>query len=102
MESSGTLQVEYVTSAASAQHRGSTIVARGQLDEARCVDMLIDTGATTCFFRRSCAERMGLKPAPLTERVSVVLADTRTTLATHAVHWPACVCMAARRPVHCW
>ena len=86
MESTGTLQVEYVTNAASAQHRGSTIVARGQLDGARCVDMLIDTGATTCFIRRSCAERMGLKPVPLTERVSVVLADTRTTLATHAVH----------------
>ena len=65
--------------------RSSTIVARGQVDGARCVDMLIDTGASCCFVRRSVAERMKLQLVPLTERVTVTLADKRTTVATHEV-----------------
>ena len=49
-------QLDSVLSAAAG--RSSTIVARGQIDGAKCVDMLIDTGASCCFVRRSCAERM--------------------------------------------
>ena len=55
------------------------------MDGARCVDMLIDTGASCCFVRRSVAERMKLQLVPLTERVTVTLADKRTTVATHEV-----------------
>ena len=47
--------------------------------------MLIDTGASCCFVRRSVAERMKLQLVPLTERVTVTLADKRTTVATHEV-----------------
>ena len=71
--------------AASGQARKRTIVARGQLDGAKCVDMLIDTGASCCFIRRSCAERMKLPLVPLRQSVTVTLADERTTLATHEV-----------------
>ena len=72
-------------SASSNTSRTSTIVARGQIDGVKCVDMLIDTGASCCFVRRSCAERMKLQPVPLKERVTVTLADRRTTVATHEV-----------------
>ena len=65
--------------------RSSTIVARGQIDGARCVDMLIDTGASCCFVRRSSAERMKLKSVSLGQQVTVTLADRRTTVATHEV-----------------
>ena len=46
-------RTEYVGSASSAR---TTIVARGQVDGVRCVDMLIDTGASCCFVRRSWVE----------------------------------------------
>jgi predicted aspartyl protease/transposase InsO family protein len=71
--------------AAGAQARHGTIVARGQIDGVRCVDMLIDTGASCCFVRRSCAERMKMKLVPLAEVVTVTLADRRTTVAMHEV-----------------
>ena len=72
--------------AASTQERkSSTIVARGQVDGVRCVDMLIDTGASCCFVRRSCAERLKLQQTPLSERVIVTLADKRTVVSTHEV-----------------
>ena len=71
--------------AASAQARVNTIVARGQIDGVQCVDMLIDTGASCCFIRRSCAERMKLQQSPLNQSVTVTLADKRTTVATHEV-----------------
>ena len=71
--------------AASAQERQTTIVARGQVDGARCVDMLIDTGASCCFIRRSCAERLRLQQTELKERVTVTLADKRTAVSTHEV-----------------
>ena len=45
--------------------RADRIVAKGRLNGVRCVDMLIDTGASCCFIRRSCAERMKLKQLPL-------------------------------------
>ena len=76
-------QLDNVLSAAVG--RSSTIVARGQIDGARCVDMLIDTGASCCFVRRSSAERMKLKSVPLGQQVTVTLADRRTTVATHEV-----------------
>ncbi|MGI4793839.1 MAG: RNase H-like domain-containing protein, partial [Janthinobacterium lividum] len=47
--------------------------------------MLIDTGASCSFIRRSCAERLNLQQWPLRERVTVTLADDRTTVATHEV-----------------
>ena len=71
--------------AVSARGRKSTIVARGQLDGVRCVDMLIDTGASCCFIRRSWAQQMSLQQLPLTEKVTVTLADSHTTEATHEV-----------------
>jgi len=71
--------------AASAQVRRSTIVASGRIDGARCVDMLIDTGASCCFIRRSWAERTKMRLVPLAETVTVTLADRRTTVATHEV-----------------
>ena len=77
--------VEQQVGAASAQGRNSTIVARGQVDGAKCVDMLIDTGASCCFIRRSCAERMKLQQTLLSERVTVTLADKRTAVSTHEV-----------------
>ena len=84
MASNGATVGQWV-SAASAHSQRSTIVARGQLDGARRVDMLIDTGASCCFIRRSCAERMKLPLVPLSQSVSVTLADRRTTVATHEV-----------------
>ena len=57
----------------------------GQLDGEKCVDMLIDTGASCSFIRRSCAERLKLQQCALSERVTVTLADQRTTVATHEV-----------------
>ena len=77
--------VEQRVGAVGGNGRSSTIVARGQLDGARCVDMLIDTGASCCFVRRSCAERMKLQLVPLSERVTVTLADKRTVVSTHEV-----------------
>ena len=65
--------------------RGDTITVRGEIDGARCVDMLIDTGATHCFVRRSYAERMKMQMVPLTAAKTVTLADRRTTMVTHAV-----------------
>ena len=63
----------------------STIVARGQLDGAQCVDILIDTGASCCFVRRGWAERVRLQLVPLSEPVSVTLADRSQAAATHEV-----------------
>jgi predicted aspartyl protease len=85
VESSGAMIAVQPVTVGSAVERSSTIVARGQLDGARCVDMLIDTGASCCFIRRSCAESMKLKQVPLREPATVTLADKRTTVATHAV-----------------
>ena len=85
VESSGAMIAVQPVTVGSAVERRSTIVARGQLDGARCVDMLIDTGASCCFIRRSCAESMKLKQVPLREPATVTLADKRTTVATHAV-----------------
>jgi predicted aspartyl protease len=81
----GGATVERRVGAASAQVRKSTIVARGLVDGARCVDMLIDTGASCCFVRRGWAERMKLELVPLADAVTVTLADRRTTVATHEV-----------------
>ena len=75
-------RTEYVGSASSAR---TTIVARGQVDGVRCVDMLIDTGASCCFVRRSWVERMKLTSTELSGPVTVTLADGRTTVATHEV-----------------
>ncbi|MCJ1323331.1 hypothetical protein MMC15_008687, partial [Xylographa vitiligo] len=47
--------------------------------------MLIDTGASCSFVRRSFAERLKLPLSTLRERVTVTLADGRTTAATHEV-----------------
>ena len=77
--------MEQLVGAAGAQARHGTIVARGQIDGVRCVDMLIDTGASCCFVRRSCAERMKMKLVPLAEAVTVTLADRRTTVVMHEV-----------------
>ena len=85
VESNGATRYEHVGAAGSVPSRERTIVARGQLDGVRCVDMLIDTGASCCFIRRSCAERLKLPLIPLNEQVSVTLADRRTTVATHEV-----------------
>ena len=63
----------------------STIVARGRLDGAQCVDILIDTGASCCFVRRGWAERVRLQLVPLSEPVSVTLADRSQAAATHEV-----------------
>ena len=60
VESNGATRYEHVGAAGSVPSRERTIVARGQLDGVRCVDMLIDTGASCCFIRRSCAERLKL------------------------------------------
>jgi predicted aspartyl protease/transposase InsO family protein len=84
VESNGAT-VKQLASVSGAVGRSSTIVARGQLDGVRCVDMLIDTGASCCFVRRSCAERMKLQQVPLRERVTVTLADRRTAVSTHEV-----------------
>ena len=65
--------------------RSTTIVARGQIDGAKCVDMLIDTGASCSFIRRSFAERMQLRLVPLKDTVTVTLADRRTAASTHEV-----------------
>ena len=83
MESNGAT-VEPVVSASSARVRRNTIVARGQLDGVRCVDMLIDTGASACFIRRSYADSMKLQPVQ-SQRVTVTLADRSTAVSTHEV-----------------
>ena len=61
------------------------IVARGRMDDVQCDDMLVDTGASCCFVRRSWAESMKLPITPLKERVTVSLADKRKTESTHGV-----------------
>ena len=87
MVAAGGAAVAERVGAASAQVRKSavTIVARGLIDGVRCVDMLIDTGASCCFVRRSWAERMKMRLVPLADAVTVTLADRRTTVATHEV-----------------
>ena len=61
------------------------IVARGRVDGVWCDDMLVDTGASCCFVRRSWAESRKLPITPLKEAVTVSLADKRKTAATHGV-----------------
>ncbi len=65
--------------------RRRALVVAGQLDRAACFDMLIDTGASCSFIRRDCARQLGLQLAPLSEPVTVTLADDRKTVATHEV-----------------
>jgi fructose-1,6-bisphosphatase/inositol monophosphatase family enzyme len=65
--------------------RASTIVARGQLDGVWCDDMLVDTGASCCFVRRSWLQTTRLAMSPLTQPVTITLADERTVQSTHEV-----------------
>ena len=65
---------------ASGSSRRSTIVARGEMDGVQCVDMLIDTGASCCFIRRSWAVGSGLRITERKQPVTVTLADERTTV----------------------
>ena len=59
-------------------------MARGQMDGVWCDDMLIDT-ASCSFVRRSWAQSVQLTMSPLSERVTVTLADRRTAVSTHEV-----------------
>ena len=74
-----------LVSASSSVSRNSTIVTRGELDGVQCVDMLIDTGASCSFARRSWAVNSGLSIAEMDQRITVTLADRRTTVCTHEV-----------------
>jgi predicted aspartyl protease len=74
-----------ILSASSGSDRDSTIVARGQMDGQWCDDMLIDTGASCSFVRRSWIRSTRLPMAPLKQSVTVTLADRRTAVATHEV-----------------
>ena len=81
--------------------RASTIVARGQLDGVWCDDMLVDTGASCCFVRRSWLQTTRLAMSPLTQPVTITLADERTVQSTHevqlkqmAVHGSVAACTA--------
>jgi len=65
--------------------RDSTIVARGQMDGVWCDDMLVDTGASCSFVRRSWLESTRLPMSPLDQPVTVTLADRRTVQSTHEV-----------------
>ncbi|MCJ1323333.1 hypothetical protein MMC15_008689 [Xylographa vitiligo] len=65
--------------------RNNTIVARGQMDGVWCDDMLIDTGASCCFVRRSWLQSTRLAMSPLKQPVAVTLADRSTVLSTHEV-----------------
>ena len=80
-ESSSSLQL----SASSGSGRASTIVARGQLDDVWCDDMLIDTGASCSFVRLGWVRTTQLPMAPLKQPVTVTLADQRTVVSTHEV-----------------
>ena len=74
-----------LVSASSGVSRNSTIVTCGELDEVQCVDMLIDTGASCCFVRRSWAVNSGLSIVEVKQHITVTLADERTTVCTHEV-----------------
>ena len=80
-ESSGSLQL----SASSGSGRASTIVARGQLNDVWCDDMLIDTGASCSFARLGWVRTTRLPMVPLKQHVTVTLADQRTVVSTHEV-----------------
>jgi predicted aspartyl protease len=71
--------------ASSGSGRSSTIVARGQLNGEWCDDMLIDTGASCCFVRRSWVHSTRLQMTPLRQQVTVTLADERTVQVVHEV-----------------
>ena len=71
-----------LVSASSGVSRNSTIVTCGELDEVQCVDMLIDTGASCCFVRRSWAVNSGLSIVEVKQHITVTLADERTTVCT--------------------
>lgn len=62
-----------------------TIVARGQVGGVRCDDVLIDSGASTCYIRRSWAVKAGLPITPMKESVNVTLADKTVVVSTHEV-----------------
>ena len=72
--------VERLVSASSSVSRTSTIVAHGELDGVQCVDMLIDTGASCSFVRRSWAVNSGLSIAESKQPTTVTLADNSTTV----------------------
>ena len=79
--------------------RDNTIVARGQMDGLWCDDMLIDTGASCCFVRRSWVQSTRLPMEPLPKPIVVNLADKSTVRSTHqvllkqmAVHGSAAAC----------
>ena len=76
---------EQLLSASRQASTKSTIVARGQVEGVQCVDMLIDTGASCCFVRRSWAEGSALPVVPLKQHVTVIMADRRTAVSTHEV-----------------
>jgi hypothetical protein len=61
------------------------IVATGQVGGVRCDDCLMDCGASTCYCRRSWAERVGLPITLLAQPVNVTLADGSVVVATHEV-----------------
>ena len=82
-EPSGAVQQQLLLSASNEASRRNTIVARGQIDGVQCVDMLIDTGASCSFVRRSWAESVKLPMTLLAKRVTVTLADRRTAVSTH-------------------
>ena len=76
---------ERLVSASSSLGRSSTIVASGQLEGVECVDMLIDTGASCSFVRRSWAASSGLPVIARDSSMTVTLADRSTTVCTHEV-----------------
>ena len=61
------------------------IVAQGRVDGVWCDDMLVDTGASCGFVRRSWAESQKLPITQLQQPVTVSLADKRRTASTHGV-----------------
>ena len=93
---------ELMLSASSDSGRKSTIVASGLMDGVQCDDMLIDTGASCSFVRRSWVLSARLPMAPLKERVTVTLADRRTAVSTHEVSLKRMEVHGSKAAAHCW
>lgn len=74
-----------VSASLSGRSNRPMLVVEGRMDGVQCNDMLIDTGASCCFIRRSWAESQRLPITPLQERVTVTLADSRKAESTHGV-----------------
>ena len=63
----------------------TTIVTCGELDGVQYVDMLIDTGASCIFVRRSWAVNSEVSIAEMKQHIPVRFADRRTTVCTRKV-----------------